>query len=371
MTAPEPGLARPAATPATGAVTEVVLSPPGVPAYPVVVGAGVRARVTDAVCGATRVAILHTSALRAAAAELAELVSAGGAQAHQLELPDAEAAKTVAVAQDCWGRLAEIGLTRDDAIVGLGGGALTDLAGFVAATWLRGVRLVLVPTTLLAMVDAAIGGKTAVNVPAGKNLVGAFHHPVAVLADIELLASLPVRDFQAGLAEVVKAGFIADPVLLELLEADPSARIGTAELIARAVAVKAAVVSADPREAGPREVLNYGHTLAHAIEAVESYRWRHGDAVSVGLVYAAELARLLGRLDAPTAGRHAQLLAALGLPVSYRSGSWPALYAAMRLDKKARGHRLRFVVLDGLARPGVAEDPDPGVLAAAFTAVAA
>ena len=184
----------------------------------------------------------------------------------------------------------------------MGGGALTDLAGFVAATWLRGVRVVLLPTTLLAMVDAAIGGKTAVNIPAGKNLVGAFHAPAGVLCDLTTLVSLPRADYVSGLAEVIKAGFIADPAILDLIEDDPDGAcspegVHTRELVERAVRMKAGVVSADFREAGVREILNYGHTLGHAIERAEDYRFRHGDAVAIGMVYAAALGRMAGRLD--------------------------------------------------------------------------
>jgi len=173
---------------------------------------------------------------------------------------------------------------------------------------------------------------------------------------------------------VVKCGFIADPAILELIEADPggAGQPGNPverELIERSVAVKAGVVSADLTEQGPREVLNYGHTLGHAIEHAERYRWRHGAAVSVGLVYAAELARELGRLDPPTADRHRRLLASLGLPVSYRAGAFDELVATMRLDKKARGDRLRFVLLDGLARPVTVDDPEPAALVRAYARV--
>ncbi|MFD0788343.1 3-dehydroquinate synthase family protein, partial [Micromonospora azadirachtae] len=199
-----------------------------------------------------------------------------------------------------WDRLGEAGFTRTDAVVGVGGGAVTDLAGFVAACWLRGVRWVPVATSLLGMVDAAVGGKTGINTAAGKNLVGAFHPPVGVICDLATLDSLPPADLAAGLAEVVKCGFIADPVILDLVEANPAAAVDptgavTRELIERAIRVKADVVSGDLRESGVREVLNYGHTLAHAIEKVEGYRWRHGHAVAVGVVYAGALARLAGR----------------------------------------------------------------------------
>ena len=230
------------------------------------------------------------------------------------------------------------------------------------------------PTTLLAIADAAIGGKTGVNIPAGKNLVGAFHPPAGVLADLSVLASLPAAEYRSGLAEVIKAGFIADPAILDLIEADPAGAAAPGgpaerELVERAVRMKAAVVSADLREAGQREMLNYGHTLGHAIERVEGYRLRHGEAVAIGMIYAAAVARLAGRLDAATADRHRQVLSAVGLPTGYQAGAWPQLRAAMAVDKKARGSRLRLVVLDGLARPGILDDPPEELLEQAYAEV--
>jgi 3-dehydroquinate synthase len=269
----------------------------------------------------------------------------------------------------------QAGLTRSDVVVGFGGGAVTDLAGFVAATWMRGVPVVHVPTTLLAMVDAAVGGKTGINTAAGKNLVGCFHEPSAVLVDLATLATLPTEELVPGAAEVVKAGFVADPAILDLVEADPAAALDPAgpvlpELVRRAIRVKADVVGADLRESHLREVLNYGHTLGHAVERREGYRWRHGNAVSVGLVFAAELARAAGRLDDATADRHRDVLDALGLPTRYDPDAFDELVAAMQGDKKARAGRLRFVVLDGLARPGRLEDPDRALLERAYAAVA-
>jgi 3-dehydroquinate synthase len=289
-------------------------------------------------------------------------------------VPDGEAAKEISVAARLWSSLADAGIGRADAIVAVGGGATTDLAGFVAATWLRGVRIVLVPTTLLGMTDAAIGGKTAINVASGKNLVGAFHPPAGVLADTGVLATLPQRDYASGLAEVIKAGFIADPVILDLVESDPeaAARAGgphERELIERAIAMKAAVVSADLREAGQREILNYGHTLGHAIERTEDYSVPHGEAVAVGMCFAAAVARLAGRLDAPTAERHRNMLTAVGLPVSYRRDAWPELRAAMSVDKKTRAAKLRLVVLDSLAKPGIMADPPEELLELAYAEV--
>jgi len=244
----------------------------------------------------------------------------------------------------------------------------------VAATWLRGVQVVLVPTTLLGMADAAVGGKTAIDIPAGKNLVGAFRSPGGVLADLATLETLPRADYVAGLAEVIKAGFIADPVIIDLIQHDPDDATvphgrPARELIERAIRVKAGVVSADLTEKGLREILNYGHTLGHAIERVEEYRFRHGDAVAIGMVYAAELARLAGRLDEQTSKLHREVLASVGLPTNYRPGAWPMLREAMSIDKKARGARLRLVVLDGLARPGILDDPPEQLLWRAYQEV--
>ena len=248
-----------------------------------------------------RVAVIHPRALAASGDAVRMDLQTQGLTVLTIEVPDAEAAKTSEVAAFCWSVLGSNHFTRTDAIVSVGGGATTDLAGFVAATWLRGVRVVHLPTTLLGMVDAAIGGKTGINTEQGKNLVGAFHPPAGVICDLGALQTLPRNDYIAGLAEAVKVGFTHDPKILDLIEADPvgatlSTGQHTHEIIARSIRVKADVVSGDLREAGDREFLNYGHTLGHAIERVEQFRWRHGAAISVGLVYAAELGRLSGRL---------------------------------------------------------------------------
>ncbi|NGO71403.1 3-dehydroquinate synthase [Streptomyces boncukensis] len=325
---------------------------------------------------AQRVAVLHPEALAETGEALRADLAEQGYEAIAVQVPNAEEAKTAEVAAYCWKALGQTGFTRTDAIVGVGGGATTDLAGFVAASWLRGVRWVAVPTTVLGMVDAAVGGKTGINTAEGKNLVGAFHPPAGVLCDLAALESLGTHDYVGGLAEVIKAGFIADPAILELIEKDPAAARTpagphTAELIERAIRVKADVVSEDLRESGRREILNYGHTLAHAIEKNERYTWRHGAAVAVGMVFAAELGRIAGRLDDATADRHRALLRSVGLPVSYRGDQWPKLLDTMKVDKKSRGDRLRFIVLEGLARPAVLESPDPAMLLAAHAEIAA
>ena len=344
--------------------------------YDVVVGRGLLGDLTDTLAGASAVAIVHQPSLGVTAEVIRAEFAAADLNAHRIEVPDAEDGKSLAVADYCYQVFGRIGMDRNGIVVGLGGGAVTDLAGFVAGTWMRGVRVVHVPTTLLGMVDAAVGGKAGVNTDAGKNLVGVFHEPTAVFADLVTLETLPRNELVAGMAEVIKAGFIADPAILDLVEADPElatdpTKDTLGELVRRAIQVKADVVSADLREASLREILNYGHTLGHAIERREHYRWRHGAAVSVGLVFAAELARLAGRLDDATADRHRAILTLLGLPTGYDADALPDLMAGMRTDKKTRSGVLRFVVLDGLAKPGRLEGPDPSLLAAAYGTVAA
>ncbi|KIH98664.1 3-dehydroquinate synthase [Streptomonospora alba] len=343
--------------------------------YDVVVGRGVRTDLPELVGErAAQVAVVHPEGLGELARPVLSALGSAGYTVHPMAVPDGEAAKTAEVAAGLWSRLGQAGFTRTDAVVGVGGGAVTDLAGFVAATWLRGVRSVLVPTTLLGMVDAAVGGKTGINTAEGKNLVGSFHPPAGVLCDLDTLAGLPAADYIGGLAEVIKAGFIADPAILELVEADPEGAARpdgahTRELIERAVAVKAEVVSADLRESGRREILNYGHTLGHAIERAEDYTFRHGYAVAVGMVYAAELARLDGRIDAALVERHRKVLASVGLPTAYSGAAWPELRRTMSVDKKARGAVLRFIVLDGVGRPAVLSGPEPELLDSAYAAI--
>jgi 3-dehydroquinate synthase len=328
-----------------------------------------------------RVALLHPPTMIKTAEQLAHQLSARGLEPVRIDVPDGEDAKSVAVAERCWSILGNAGFTRSDAVVGLGGGATTDLAGFVAATWLRGVWLIMVPTTLLGMVDAAVGGKTGINTAEGKNLVGCFYEPGGVICDLDALATLPAADLIAGLAEVIKCGFIADSEILTMIESDHSAALRhdsqmLRELVERAVSVKARVVSADFREststgsAVGRELLNYGHTIGHAIERREHFAWRHGDAISVGMVYAAELARLAGRLDHETAVRHRTVLSQVGLPTRYPADAFDELLHTMAVDKKARGSTLRFVILNGLASAEILAAPEENLLRAAYAAVA-
>jgi 3-dehydroquinate synthase len=351
--------------------------------YEVIVGYGLLAEVPGLLgAGVKRVALMHPPTMIKTAERLSHMLTAAGLEPIRIDVPDAEAAKSVAVAERCWSILGNAGFTRSDGVVGLGGGATTDLAGFVAATWLRGVRLVMVPTTLLGMVDAAVGGKTGINTPEGKNLVGCFYEPVGVICDLDQLATLPTPHLVAGLAEVIKCGFIADPEILTMIEYDPASAVRAdspmlRDLVERAVSVKARVVSADLRETTStgsvvgRELLNYGHSLAHAIEHREGFGWRHGDAVSVGMVFAAELARLAGRLDRDTAERHRVVLSSVGLPTSYPAEAFDDLLHTMALDKKTRGATLRFVILSGLASAEILAAPDEDLLRAAYAAVAA
>ncbi|GGT53683.1 MULTISPECIES: 3-dehydroquinate synthase [Actinomadura] len=347
----------------------------GADPYDVVIGTGVLGELPAMIGDRARtVAVVHAEGLPEIARPVCGALEQAGYAVHALPVPDGEAAKEVGVLAGLWSSFARLGMTRTDVVVGVGGGATTDLAGFAAASWLRGVRAVLVPTTLLGMVDAAVGGKTGINVPEGKNLVGAFHPPAGVLCDLATLVTMPREDYISGLAEIIKAGFIADPEILALVEADPKGAAApdgphTRELVERAVRVKAGVVSADLREGGLREILNYGHTLAHAIEKNEDYRFRHGHAVAIGMVFAAELSRLAGRLPADVVRRHRDVLESVGLPVSY-AADWPGLRATMTIDKKSRGATLRFVVLDGIAEPGRLEGPDEDLLAAAYREIA-
>ncbi|GAA4402042.1 3-dehydroquinate synthase [Fodinibacter luteus] len=345
-------------------------------AYDVVVGHGVSDRVTDLLAPPVRqVLVVRPDALVGLAAPVVSRLRAAGLTVHEASVPDTEGAKTAEVAAGLWATLGRQAFTRSDAVVAVGGGTVTDLAGFVAATWLRGVSVVHVPTTLLAMVDAAVGGKTGINTAEGKNLVGSFHEPAGVLCDLDVLATLPHTDLVAGLAEVVKAGFIADPRILELVEADPSGAARwdgppVRELVERAIRVKAEVVAQDLTESWLREVLNYGHTFGHAVEQVEGYRRRHGEAVAIGMTYAAELGLRSGRLAQDVVDRHRSVLGSLGLPTTYPGGRFDELLTAMRRDKKSRGTLLRFVVLEDVGRPVRLEGPDDAWLRGAYEAIA-
>jgi len=344
--------------------------------YPVLVCHGNCRLLPEFLDGIDKVAIIHADNLLAQAQKVAGTLTQ---QVTFIPVPGSESAKTTAVLAQCWEALAEAGITRSDAIIGIGGGSTTDLAGFAAATWLRGVRYLALPTSLLAMVDAAVGGKTGINLPAGKNLVGNFFEPFAVLCDLDFLETLPEAELHGGMAEVLKAGFVSDPRILDEFEADPveALRAGSelqARLVRLAVEVKARVVSADLRERTSegsdigRELLNYGHTLGHAIERYERFTWRHGEAISVGMVFAAELAHRQGMIDDELLARHRRVLSLAGLPISH-DGEWAGLREAMNLDKKTRGANLRFILLRGLAKAQVCVDPNEQLLADAYAAL--
>jgi 3-dehydroquinate synthase len=347
------------------------------PPYDVVVGSGALARVGDLVRDRRRVAIVTQPAIADAWAE--PLRAAIDAPTEVFLMGDGEEHKTLTTIESLTRDFARWGLLRADAVVALGGGVVGDTAGFAASVFHRGVAVVQVPTTLLAMVDSAIGGKTAVNLPEGKNLVGAFHQPIGVVADTETLGTLPERELRCGLGEVVKYALLMDPVadptgiveLLRLRAADVLGRDPAvlADLVARCVAIKADVVARDPEErTGVRASLNLGHTLAHALELTTGLT--HGEAVAVGLVFAGQLAGAWERVGADVVDRYQALPAWLGLPTEVPGGEAldvDELLALMRRDKKASGG-LTFV-LPGPNGIELVDDPPQGALQHAFRAV--
>jgi 3-dehydroquinate synthase len=352
-------------------VSTTVITVPGVEPYDVRIGRGILGDLPELIGqNARKVLIVHPATLGARAEKLR--VSLGEHYEVLLaEIPDAETGKRVEVAAFCWQILGQSDFTRSDVVIGFGGGAVTDLAGFVAATWLRGIGLIQVPTTLLGMVDASIGGKTGINTNEGKNLVGAFYAPTAVLVDLDTLDGLSQMEILAGFAEVVKVGFIAEPEILDIIERDTAVATDSQSdefrrMVELSVGLKARVVGEDFKENGLREILNYGHTLGHAVEYAERFQWRHGAAVAIGMVYAAELARLTGRLSDDVVDRHRSILTSLQLPVGYSAGRWQTLLSVMKRDKKARGALLRFIVLDDIAKPTVLSGPDESLMFAAY-----
>jgi 3-dehydroquinate synthase len=346
----------------------------GADPYDISIGSGlVQNLATHIGTKATKVLIVHAPTLGAKANELRESLLSKY-EVVLAEVPDAEAAKRIEVAAFCWQVMGQIDFTRTDVVIGLGGGATTDLAGFVAATWLRGVRLIQIPTTVLGMVDAAIGGKTGINTAEGKNLVGAFYAPAAVLVDFDMLQTLSRNEILAGSAEIVKAGFIAVPEILDIYEADVEKAVDPTtpefrRLIELAIDLKARIVGSDFKESGVRETLNYGHTLGHAIEHAERYGWRHGAAISVGMVFAAELARIAGTLSDEAVDRHRRILESLTLPTTYPLGRWKTLLATMQRDKKTRAGMLRFIVLDDIGKTSVLTGPEEALLFAAYAEI--
>ena len=344
-------------------------------AYPVVIGRNLLSEVPKLLIGAKKVLVVHPVGLTVSAEQLRDSLLTQGLEVLLAGVPDNEEAKRIEVAAFCWGILGKAEFSRTDMVIGFGGGTITDLAGFVAATWLRGVGILQIPTTLLAMVDAAVGGKTGINTSEGKNLVGVFHSPRAVVVDLETLDTLPRNELLAGFAEVVKCGFISDLEILSIIESNFEAAVDSKsrdfeELVARSIQVKATIVAEDFRESGLREILNYGHTLGHAIELAERYKWRHGAAISIGMIFVAELAHLNGRLGIEVVRRHREILGRLGLPTTYPAEKWPQLLQNMRVDKKSRSGTLRFVVLDDLGKPTIMHAPTEEILFAAFQEIA-
>ncbi|CAN5333227.1 3-dehydroquinate synthase [soil metagenome] len=346
----------------------------GTDPYDVVVGNGILKDLPDLLGPrVAKVLIVHPPTLGAKANALRELLMERF-EVLLAEVPDAEDAKRVEVAAFCWQIMGQTDFTRTDAVIGLGGGATTDLAGFVAATWLRGVKLIQCPTSVAGMVDAAVGGKTGINTSEGKNLVGSFYAPLAVVADLDTLDTLPRNEILAGFAEIVKCGFIGEPEILDIIEADVDRVTDPAtpefrRVVELSIALKARVVAEDFKESGLREILNYGHTLGHAIEHAERYRWRHGAAISVGMVFAAELGRIAGSLDDSVVDRHRSILQSLTLPIDYPLGRWTTLLATMQRDKKARAGMMRFIVLDDVGKPTTLAGPEEALLFAAYQEV--
>lgn len=335
--------------------------------YNVLVDCNWKHELTSIVKDRTRIAIIHSSAM----SDAVRLDFDIDGEVFYFGVPDGENAKSSSTLLTLWNWLGAAGFTRSDLIVGIGGGAITDVAGFAAASWLRGIEWVGVPTSVAGMVDAAIGGKTGINSDYGKNLIGAFHSPMAVLIDISWLKTLSDRDFSAGMAEVIKCGFISDNEIvnklsglsLNQLRADATLVI---ELIERAIQVKADVVSSDFKESFAREVLNYGHTLGHAIEIHSKYSLRHGEAISIGLVFAAELAQIKGYLAAQIVDLHRLILSALDLPTTYPRDAWSTLAPLLALDKKARGKTLRFVAISAIGSTLRIDDANEDELRTAY-----
>ena len=351
--------------------------------YQVLIGQGASAQLSHTLVElgyskSTQIAIVHPRLLSTAAYALATQLVQRGWNADALAVPDGESAKNVETLAGLWHGLGQMGMGRDGVIIGLGGGATTDLAGFAAATWLRGVGLVQMPTTILGTVDAAVGGKTGIDTVHGKNLVGAFYPPQAVLADIAYFDSLPTAVARQGLAEVIKCGFIKDLRILEIVADNDAAQLLKGEvltqLIERSVKVKADVVSQDLYEGGLREILNYGHTYAHALEKLSDFSLSHGQAVSIGCVFAAEVARRRGMLSDAEVALHRLLLSKAGLPTSCPDNlemlGWHKVREVMSSDKKVRGGNLRMVLLNGLGNPVVVDDLDQSHLRAAHEALA-
>ena len=322
----------------------------------------------DYVDAISQISKKHQKVLLVIPANLAKIIKLKRmANVQLLIMPNGELQKDFKSLQKIWSELGKNQFTRADAIIGLGGGATTDLVGFAAASWLRGITWYAIPTSLAAMVDAAIGGKTAINSPAGKNLIGAFYSPSGVFIDLDFLKTLPNRDLSAGMAEAIKCGFIADSKILNLLSAD---HLDFKQIIYRSIKVKVDIVNKDFKESRLRELLNYGHTLGHAIEKDSKYKLRHGEAVSIGLVFAAELSNLVGGLSSDAVAEHRRILKSFNLPVSYPKKKLPALEKLLFSDKKVKGNQIRFIGLKKIGKPQWLETVNAAQIKMAYERIA-
>ena len=331
--------------------------------YPVIIDSSWKTELVKLLDGRNKAAIIVSEKMQPSIKDLI----ATDAEVLVFPIPDGEPGKSSATLNKIWDWLGAAGFTRSDLIIGIGGGAVTDLAGYAAASWLRGIDWVAIPTTVAGAVDAAIGGKTAINSDYGKNLIGAFHSPIKVIIDLDWFSTLSDRDFAAGLAEVVKCGFIADGKILDLLRGKKVSDLRreqslVKELVERSVKVKSEVVSQDFKESFAREALNYGHTLGHAVELDCGYSMRHGECVSIGMAFMANLQLDLGLISKELAADHLQILQDLDLPIKYKRESWPKLLAHMAVDKKSRGNSLRFVTISEIGETDRLENPDPNTL---------
>ena len=338
--------------------------------YDVLIGCNWRDELSARASDRTRCAIVTTESMKAVIGNL----QAGECEFLYCIIPDGEEGKSPEVLLKLWNWLVAAGFTRTDLVVGVGGGAITDIAGFAAATYLRGIDWIAIPTSVAGSVDAAIGGKTGANLDYGKNLVGSFHSPRAVLVDHSWFATLSDRDFSAGLAEVIKCGFIRDAQILQLMGNKnlQSIRKDDAlvlELMRRAVQVKADVVSGDFKESFDREILNYGHTFGHAVEKHAKYSLRHGECVAIGMAFMAHLQSELGLITDEVRDLHFSILTGIDLPISYSAGDWPELRALMSMDKKSRGNTLRFVTISEIGKTDRIADVAQGHLVSAYEKV--
>jgi 3-dehydroquinate synthase len=341
----------------------------GARAYPIHIGRGTLARAGAVVagCSARRaIVVTNPTVARHWSAPLAASLAASGVHSDVVEIADGESHKNLGTLEQVVTRLLELRAERSTMLIALGGGVVGDVAGFAASVYQRGIAFIQIPTTLLAQVDSSVGGKTGINHPLGKNMIGAFHQPRAVLIDTDCLSTLPSRELAAGLAEVVKYGAIRDVKFFEWLESHIDALAAReADALAHAIetscSIKAAIVAADEREEGERALLNFGHTFAHAIENGVGYgEWLHGEAVAAGMVLAARVSHRLGRIDEIAVTRLRTLLARAGLPVEAPALGFERWKALMGRDKKVIGGTMRFVLLDGLGRAAISGDvPDP------------